>query len=381
MKKSRIAQGSLLALTSLTMASQLYAVEPAAINFGPFDFSPVVQITNGYDDNFRAASTKEDTWFTSIQPTFVLGTAGLKSEYQLSYRFIHDYFHSYSSESTTDHFLTAAAFFEFDSRNRLQLSADFTDTTSINDANEPDDEFRTRGLNALYSFGARTARFNLDLGLDVSRTRTQNEINDDKDLNAHLISSTLYYRVSPRTRMLAEIRQSKQDYTINNALDSTNRNYLLGAEWEATAFTTGSVRIGRGKKDFKDADEPDVSRNMWELGLAWEPLTYSRFNLQSRSSIEEGDEGATSIKQQLYRLGWNHDWNGFISTTATYSHTKKDYSTGRNDKLQTTSLGINYAYDRWMDIGLRYQYTDNSSNINNESYNRNQIMLTFTVSL
>lgn len=371
----------LTASGAVVLSSQTFALEPASINLGPLDFTPVLQVTTGHDDNIRANNQNDSSWVTSIQPTFTLGAAGLKSEYQVSYSFAHDYFHSFSSEKTTDHFLDAAAFFEFDSRNRLLLGVDFTDTTEFNDANTPNDEFRTRGFNALYSYGVQSARFNLDLGFDTNRTRTQNSINSDKDLNASLISSTLYYRVSPRTRLLAEVRHSKQDYTVNDALDSTNRNYLLGAQWEATAFTTGSIRIGRGEKDFKDATKDDVSRNMWELGLAWEPLTYSRFNVTTRSSIEEGDEGADSIKQQLYRVGWNHDWNGFISTTAAYSFLDKDYDNGRNDKNHLTSIGLNYAVDRWVDIGLRYEYTDNNSSVATENYTRNQILLTLTVSL
>lgn len=384
MKSNRLISISLMVLSGVSLSSaNLHAVEPASINLGPVDFIPVVQVLNGYDDNFRANSDKEGTWFTSIQPSFTLGTAGLKSEYEITYSFIHDYYHSYSSEKTTDHFIDAAAYFEFNSRNRLLLSADIADTSDINGKDEPNDEFRTSGLNALYTFGAQTARVNIDLGFDLGRTRTQNDINEDKDLNARLLSSTVYYRVSPRTRLLGEVRHSKQDYTINNALDSTNQSYLLGAQWEATAFTTGSLRIGRTDKDFKDPARDDVSRNMWELGLVWEPLTYSRFNAQTRSSIEEGDEGATSINQQRHQVGWNHEWNGFISSTLTYSYTTRDYKNDQNrkDKIHNSSIGVNYAVDRWIDLGLRYQYIDNNSNIATEDYNRNQIMLTLTVSL
>lgn len=376
----RILPYSIAAITALTI-SPAHAIDPAAVNLGPFDLTPVLQVSTGYDDNFRSSSDKDSTWFTSIQPSFTLGAAGLKSEYEFTYSFIHDYFHSYSSEKSTDHFLDARAFFDFNSRNRLLLSAGFSDTTSVNEANEPDDEYRSRGLNALYTFGAETARINLDVGLDLNRTRTQNDINLDKNLNSRQLSTTAYYRVSPRTRLLGELRHSKLDYTDDSARDSTNRTYLLGAEWEATAFTTGSVRIGRTKKDFKDTSKSDASRNMWELGVVWAPLTYSVFNLSTRSSIEEGDDGADSIKQQTYNLGWNHDWNGFISTNANYSYIDKKYDFGRKDKMHDTSIGVNYAIDRWIDLGLSYSYTDNKSTDNNEAYTRNMVMLTLTVGL
>lgn len=380
MRIKRIFPLCLSAVTGLAV-TQVQAIDPAPINLGPLDLTPTLQVSTGYDDNFRSSNDKESTWFTSIQPTFVLGAAGLKSEYELSYSFIHDYYHSFSSEKNTDHFVDFAAYFDFNSRNRLLLGADWSDTTDVTDQAEPDDKYRSRGLSALYSFGVETAPINLDFGYDYGRTRSKNDANLDKELNSQLYTSTLYYRISPRTRLLGEIRHSKQDYVSANFKDSTNRTYLAGAQWEATAFTTGSVRVGRTKKDFKDPTREDASRNMWEVGVVWEPLTYSRFNLLTRSSIEEGDDGAASIKQDLYRVGWNHQWNGFISTDANYTFTEKKYDFGRNDKNHLSSVGINYAIDRWVDLGLSYQYTDNKSTLADESYTRNMIMLTLTVGL
>ena len=379
--KIKFAYPICLAALSGLVTTQSYAIDPASINLGPFDFTPVLQVSTGYDDNFRANSEEDSTWFTSIQPTFTMGAAGLKSEYEISYSFIHDYFHSYSSEKTTDHFINAAAYYDFNSRNRLLLSADFSDTTSVQDSNAADDEYRSSGINALYSFGVEGAPINVDFGYDRSRTRTQNDINKDKDLDTQQLSSTLYYRISPRTQLLAEIRHSDQDYKSANLRDSTNRTYLAGARWEATAFTTGSVRVGRTKKDFDNPTQQDVSRNMWEAGILWEPLTYSNFNLLTRSSIEEGEDDADSINQKLYSLGWNHQWNGFISSNVNYSLVDKKYDTGRKDTTHTSSVGLIYAVDRWVDIGLRYEYTDSDSTLASENYSRNQVMLTLTVGL
>lgn len=370
-----------VALATIFSFSSANAFDPASTNLGPFDFTPTLTVTTGHDDNFRSDASKESTWFTSIQPTFTLGAAGLKSEYELNYSFIHDYYHSFSSDKSTDHFLNGRAFFDFNTRNRLLLSAGLSDTTDVNAPGEEKDELRDRNFNALYSFGAESARINLDLGLDLNRTRTQNDINEDKDLNTRLLSTTAYYRVSPRTRLLAELRHSKLDYKVESDRDSTNRTYLLGAEWEATAFTTGNVRLGRTKKDFKDSSKSDVSRNMWELGLVWAPLTYSTFNLSTRSSIEEGDDGADSIRQQSYNLGWNHEWSAFISTNANYSLTEKKYDFGRKDKTHNSSIGVSYALDRWIDLGLSYNYTDNRSSEEQERYTRNMVMLTLNVGL
>jgi len=383
MKKLHKISAMALAISGI-LAGQAQAIEPASMNLGGFTFTPTLELSETYDDNFRANNNEESSWITSIKPTFVLGAQERNNVYQLSYSFLHDRFHSSSRDNNTDHFLSATANMEFNVRNRLDARATFAKTEDVDDTNvaTANDRFSTTGLGAVYTFGAPSALMNLEFGYNHERKRTDNNVNFDKELNSDVLSGTFYYRVGPRTQLLAEVRRSDFDYKSANQFDSTNMAYLAGVKWEATAFTTGTAKFGRVKKDFDDSSKADRSSNKWEVGVAWQPLTYSTFTLNTRQGIDEGDEGSNTIKSTTTGLNWNHRWSGFVTTNATLSHTNKDYDvSGRNDKIKSLGLGVTYELRRWLDLSLGYQYNDQSSTVAAENHDRNQYMLKLTMGL
>jgi hypothetical protein len=50
--------------------------------------------------------------------------------------------------------------------------------------------------------------------------------------------------------------------------DNTERRYYLGYTWDATAATTGVVKIGRMTKDFDAAGRAGYSGSSWEAAPA-----------------------------------------------------------------------------------------------------------------
>ncbi|WP_235017372.1 outer membrane beta-barrel protein [Nitrincola tapanii] len=381
--KTKMKRAILLAV-SIAAANSAWALEPASFNLGPFAATPTLTLTHSYDDNFRANNDAESSSISQIEPGISLSAESNKSRYILSYSFVHDYFHSKSSLNNTDHFVAASADWEFDVRNRLNAYYDFAKTEDVADTNVPgvNDRFSNHNLGAGYVFGAPSARMNLEFGADHARKRTDNNVNFDKERNTDSIKGIFYYRVAPKTQLLTEVRRAEFDYRSNSALDSHNMTYLAGVRWEATAFTTGTAKIGRVKKDFKDSSKADKSSSSWEVNAIWQPLTYSTFNLGLNRGIDEGDDGADSIKTTRTSLDWTHNWSSFISTKVDLSHTDKDYdSINRSDTIKSAGFGVTYDLRRWMDITLGYQYTDKSSSLASESYDRNIYKLQLNVAL
>ncbi|EXJ10791.1 outer membrane beta-barrel protein [Nitrincola nitratireducens] len=377
-------QLSLISLAiSGVMAGSVQAIEPASVDLGGFYFIPTIELSETYDDNFRSNDSEDSSWITTIKPNFVLGAQDRNSVYELAYTFAHDRFHSSSRDNNTDHILTATANMEFNVRNRLNARAIYSNVEDVNDSGftTPSDHFSTTGLGAVYTFGAPTALMNIEAGFNHERKRTENDFNFDKELNTDVLSGAFFYRVGPRTQLLVEARRSEFDYKSANEFDSTNMAYLAGVRWQATAFTAGTAKLGREKKDFKDSSKADVSSNKWEIGVTWQPVSYSTFNLITRQGIDEGDKGADNIKTTNTSLNWNHRWNGFITSNARLSHLDKDYSTGRNDKIKSLGLGMTYEVRRWMDISLGYQYSDQSSTVASENFDRSQYLIKLTMGL
>ncbi|MCQ4346613.1 outer membrane beta-barrel protein [Pseudomonas stutzeri] len=380
--------GLLAASVSAVVCGQAWALEPQRVRLGDsLVFIPTLQLSESYDDNFRATeSNEESSWITTIAPTFALGAEGRKSGYRLSYTAVSDTFHSSSKDNNVDHHLTADVAMEFDARNRLRLGAGYhkVEETASVDQNVENDKYDSRNVGGVYTYGARSARTQIDLGANYDELRYSNSgnLNADKERDATALTGTLYYRVAPRTRTLLEVRHTDYDYLSASELSSRNLGLLAGLTWEATAKTTGSVKIGREKKKFDRSVYDDLSTGMWEIGIGWAPRSYSRFDLNTRRGYDEASDNASTVKTQTTTLSWEHDWLERLTSSVSYTRSDQDYQdTQREDTLDALSLGLTYKMRRWLDIGLSYRYADNDSDAVGESFKRNIYTLTLNASL
>ncbi|MFV3384124.1 outer membrane beta-barrel protein [Pseudomonas sp. NY15364] len=379
---------TLAAAVSAALCANAWALEPQSIKLTDgLTFTPTLQVSERYDDNFRAAENNEESsWITAITPTFTLAAEGRKSAYALSYTANSDIFHSSHKDNNTDHHLTADGVFEFDARNRLKLNAGYhkVEETASQDQNIENDKYSTANVGGVYSYGAESARAQIDFGANYQELRYQNgnNLNADKERDTSALSSTFYYRVAPKTRALVEARYTDYDYVTNDRLNSNNVALLGGLTWDATAKTSGTVKIGGEKKRFDDSRLDDKSGSMWEVGVDWKPRTYSTFSLTTRRALDEGDNGASSIEAQSTTLSWEHEWLDRLTSTVSYSYTDKEYQdVDRDDKIDTFGLGLTYAMRRWLDLGVGYKYSENDSTAVGESYKRNIYMISVSASL
>lgn len=381
-------ENSLAAAVSVALCANAWALEPQSIKLSDgLTFTPTLQVSERYDDNFRAVEDgEESSWITGITPTFTLAAEGRKSAYALTYSANSDIFHSSHDDDNTDHHLTADAGFEFNARNRLKLSGGYhkVEETASQDQEIENDKYTTANAGGVYTYGAESARTQVDFGANYEELRYQNGdgINADKERDTTALSSTLYYRVAPKTRALVEARHTDYDYVTNERLNSNNIALLGGLTWDATAKTSGTVKIGAERKRFDDSSIDDKSGSLWEVGVSWMPRTYSTFNLKTRRALDEGDSGASSIQSQSTTLSWNHEWMDRLTSDVSYTYSDQEYQDiDRDDEINTFGLGMTYEMRRWLDVGVGYKYSDNDSSAAGESYERNVYMISVTASL
>ncbi|ANG61177.1 hypothetical protein A8C75_01030 [Marinobacterium aestuarii] len=370
------------------VSGQALAIEPANFSLGGMTLTPVVKLSESYDDNFRevASPDEESSWITTIEPSFVLAAQDRLNVYSLGYRFNSEIYHSSHDDDNTDHFLNADAHMEFNSRNRLDLAAAYSkqedtgDTTSLVE----NDKYHSYNVGGVYGFGAESATMQLELGANREWKRYDNSgsLNQDKERDTDSLSATAYYRLASKTRALFEVVYNDYDYVTFDNLDSDSMAYLLGLTWEATAKTTGTAKIGYESKDFDDASRKDPSGTVWQVGVSWQPRTYSTFTLNTRQSFNEGSVEENYIENTTTSLNWNHEWSSYVSTDVNYSHTEEDYDNALNRKDETDSiaLGLNYEMRRWLSVGLGYKYSERDSNVAKENFDRNLVQASLTMS-
>src|SRR5690554_1539126 len=254
-----------------SLSAQAFAIDPQSIRLSDgIIFTPSLKVAESYNDNFRAVNKNaESSWITTLEPTFQLNADGRKSAYQLKYVASSDTFHSSHKDNNVDHHLTGDAGFEFNSRNRVVLSAGYhrvEDTASDNRNStfkSENDKYNTKNVGGVYTFGAEAARTQVEFGANYDELRYHNSkryasgarINSEKERDATALRSTVFYEIAPKTKLLVEGRYTEYDYQNKNLggrdkLDSKNKGALVGVTWDATAKTSGSFKIGRERKSF-----------------------------------------------------------------------------------------------------------------------------------
>jgi polysaccharide biosynthesis protein VpsM len=371
----------------IALAGPALALEPASLGQGSLKFTPTLDVSTGYDDNFRTDTSGDSSWITTVQPNLELSTVQGANRYAATYSIAQEWVHDFSEEDNTNQALDLSADLVFNARNRLELGAFWQQTEEITAAGLLNDEFTNTGVNALYGFGVAGAPINADFGYRFDQRRSDNAANADDERDQDNYTATLYYRLSPRTQALAEVRYRTSDFRSASERDNDSLAYLVGARWAATAMTTGSVRVGYQEQSFDEPGRPDETSTVWGADVTWAPLTYSRVSLFATRSLEDaeagasGDAAASSMRTTVLGVDWNHDWSGRLTSTIGLSDTRDKYDTGRDDTTQNFNAGVSYELRRWLDVGFRYDYEDRDSTLDTETWDRNRYMLLLNMSL
>jgi hypothetical protein len=365
-----------------------WSLDPQSIDIYGFDFTPTLLFSESYDDNFRELERgRQSSMVTKLAPSFELKAEDRNSATRLIWQPTRYIYHDEPDASNTAQRVRLNSIMEFTDRHRLKLDAEArkyerTTSTAVDGIN---DKIRSNRVNGLYTYGARSAANQIDLGASYAQLRYDNSdgINDDKERNTTGLTTTWYHRIGSNTRGLLEYDHTVFDYLQSGSrLNSTSDAVLAGAEWDFTARTSGKVRVGYERKNFDDNSVDDLSNPTWQVDLRWKPRTYSTFSFVARQAMAEGDDGADAVKTTSALFGWRHGWTERITTVAEAGLSRYEYEgQNRTDDLHDYNLAVEYAMRRWLDIELGYRYRNDNSDADNQSFDRNIFLLSFNISL
>jgi hypothetical protein len=247
-------------------------------------------------------------------------------------------------------------------------------------------KFHVNDIKTRLIYGAPEAsgRLELDLG-HLSKTYDSNRfITQFLDYSQLAVTGRAYYRLGSRSMALAEMTNNRSDYASDqaSAANNTERRYYAGLTWDATAATTGIIKVGQTTKDFSQGNTPGFSGFSWDATVQWSPLTYSVFNLQTGKSTANSSGTGNFELRTNNNLSWNHRWSSVFNTRAALGSSTTEY-VGANRKDTTLNYGIGMGYDlsRWLNLGVDLAATDNSSNQAIAEYKKNILMVTLNASL
>lgn len=352
---------------------------------------PTATVGFGYNDNVRdAASNTESSSFMTLSPQLVAELKHKGDRYTAVAALNRTVYSSTSQENaTTSEFEVAGDnYYTVRARSGWALGVvngtDARSSTNRPASAEPD-RWHSVNMDGRFIYGAPEAqgRLEFDLGRKDKKYDNNRENTAISDVVFNSVAGRIFVRLGSRSLALAEVSQSTADYRSDLSVDdSTERRYYLGYTWDATAATTGIVKIGRMTKDFDAAGREGYSGASWEAALRWTPRSYSVFELQtSRATSESSGVGNYELNTTT-SLNWKHDWSNSLRSKVALSTLNRSFGAStRSDRANTYSLAAEYAMKRWLTMGVDLARTDQSSSDPTAEFKRNVIMFTLSATL
>lgn len=369
------------------------ALGPASVQVAdsPFYFSPYVGLGVGYDDNlFLRPNNEKGSTLYLLSPGFKVDARSAASVFQLSYQAQIGEYGQSAHDNYVDHAGRAQYDLALDHRNFLKLGVDFIrghDPRGSTDrpfGNYPD-KYRTAAPFAMYAFGAPGAQGRVELYAGDAMKRYQNNraftVTSDRDTKEY--GGAFYWRAMPKTYVMVEARRDEIDYKrVDPGLSADENRYYVGLTWEATAATTGTVKVGRLERDFRNPALHDFSGTSWEGLVTWAPRTYSKVDFYSNRQTNESTGLGSFILTSVAGMTWTHAWSSYVNTGVDLRYQKDQYQGfDRNDEIKSLGLKVGYRFRRWLTLGAEYQYSQRDSNLPQFEYNKNFYLLSATASM
>lgn len=364
--------------------------EPATIKAGVFEVMPWIGLAVGSNSNTGASNAaKTSSTVTSITPNVVVGLPTQGQMYALKYAGNYTQFASSKIDDFNDHNFEAFADNIWTSRLNSLVNVGYAKGHDGRNALlfRNQEKWHATAFSAMGHYGAEGAQGQFELAAGQTAKRydsnnsgaTQFYDNDKTDLKG-----TFFYRVAPATQMFVEASNAKYRYVVASVrpLDSTEQRYMVGVKWEATAKTTGNVKLGTLKKSFNSALRQNGNATVWDADVSWSPKPYSKFEASLHQTAREDGSVGGYIVSQDSDFRWSQDWSGFVTSALSLGDGVDKFQGGvRTDKRQTYALKATYGFRTWLRAGLEYKNTKRNSTDALWSYTQAVTMLTLEGSL
>ena len=350
-------------------------------------FEGTLGVEMRYDDNiFRSASGEQTSLISLLSPGLLARFSPSTHRFELEYSGELAAYSQSSADDYDDHEFRAGAYLELGRRSFVDLIAvreDAHENRGIGLSegfipgsgmlpDEPDEYASTTYLGR-FTYGAPGTRGRLifELGGNEFNYTNHRDRTSFFDRDSRYGGGTLYMRIMPNTSLLLDLRATEIEYSDNRAfqpsLDSNEYRYLLGATWDITGKTIGTVKVGYVEKSYADDARGRFSGPSWDVDIRWSPRSYSHFDFStSRYPSEVNSVTGDLIDNTTYGVVWSHEWSERVTTRLASAYADQDFrgSVGaRTQEFSAYGMTVAYEMRRWLIWEFGVNLNSRDSNI------------------
>lgn len=364
------------------------------IRLGGVSAYPGIALTAKHDSNVTQAtdSGKISSNVAVLSPALVIETEQAANKYSFTYSADIGRYSNSSDDNYADHHYLGLAEFGLSSSSVLKVQPEFLighddrGSTFASTIDAKPNEWRSTLLLGTYDYGAEEARGHLVVDLGYTDINYQNNLAVTAGYDRKLTSAggTLYVRVLPKTSVLVNAKHTGISYKQPDSILSGNEQLLrAGVKWEATAQTSGEIKVGKLQKKFDSSSSTQYSGGSWQADVVWSPVPYINVDLvTSKEATETTLDGSSAILLSNTGANLSYELNDRITLRANGYQLKQDFvGATRSDSTNTFGLKAEYKIRKWLIGGAEYSNSAKTSNDAANDFKRNIFMLSVRTAL
>ena len=367
------------------------------------EITPVISASLKHNDNVtreKESNDKISSMLLELEPSVMAKAEYGNSIHSAHYTLTNGSYFDSSDDNYLDHLLSLESLWYFNIRNRLNLNYELSKlhdergtgrTEGISSTTAGFDEpfeYVSNYINATYIYGADGAKGRLEgsIGYYDKSYKNYRNISQFDSYDENRYGASFYYHITANYDLLFNIQKEDRRYDKVEAgqasQDSDVMFYYIGATWDITGKTTGTVRFGLQDKEFNDSSREDFNGTSWDIGITWSPKRYSTLEFDTSQIARDPDQDGDYIEETSYSVGWNHFWNPYFSTNISFTNTDEKYTgVRREDKTDIWGISASYDMRRWLSIMAGWDYTDKTSSQTNIGHEQQVWYLNATLTL
>ncbi|WP_339726349.1 outer membrane beta-barrel protein [uncultured Paraglaciecola sp.] len=348
--------------------------------------TPMVDLSVHQDSNIYRTSAEVDGTIIQVAPEFAYATQYGKHDFQALYKGNYAKYQDNNNLDYFEHEMFAKAKLDLSHKFASDLGFGYQDSIeqpgSTNALSQQLDELNqrtTKGISASLFYGTKQSTGQLVGKYAYKQLEYTNNGQAFRDYNSDTVTGTFFYRVAPKTRLLLEASAAQLGYQNTQFVDNSSRqtSYLAGVEWNATAITSSTFKIGYQDVDYDVENLADLSGLSYFLDMVWKPNTYSILKIgASRAARESAEQSLGGYISSEYDINLAHEFTSNTQFSIGYRYTDFDYNNNqsRKDELKNLTAKLSYQSKYWLQLYIEYENSKRDSEL--EFYNYDASIVT-----
>ena len=360
-----------------------------------FDMSVMTEF--GITDNFLyEKSNEQSTSFWQVAPRLYLQTQTDNQLFSINTQFNHFKFSKFSQDDHSNVKIEPRYLLKFSEdktlfiKGKLHSHYEYRGTgLSLGDAESLNqgDEKENSNFSAGYVYGVTesVAKLQFEAGLQSNKYNSRRDITRLLDQEERYIKLSFDYLFGSGSYLATNFIYQTIEFEHQPEQDKTKSTALLGIKWNKSTITQFNMLLGYQEIVFNNSQIADDDGFKWRIDANWHPVDSMLITMKSERSFDEANRLSNS-----YRLADSHSikihkqFSDFIDFSADMIFNQEQIIYTDNETTEnylTGILQVDYNPNDWLSVYLRYHYSDLDASELNLGYEKNSLLIGFSVNI